>query len=167
MTPSVARVPYGGTSALEAYQGARIAQTWAEESATLGYATEERNYRDQTYIGEGEARLQLVPFLRKWSADALQQERDWEALCAAEARSLPDHCVGADVLEACKAETDPLAAAIALGEALEQAQALTAALSLVRADAMRQMIASGMSQSDIGRALCLSRQAVSKALRER
>jgi hypothetical protein len=164
MTSSVARVPYGGTSALEAYQSARIAQTWAEESATLGYATEEANYRNGTYIGEGEARLQLVPFISKWKRDSAQQEADWRESCAAEARALPQTCLGAPDLEAVTALSDPMERAAALGDMLGQIQALVNVVSLHRLDAMRAMIDAGMTAADVARALGITPQAVSKQL---
>lgn len=158
--------PTPAPAAVEAYSGAVIAQQWAEQSATQMYAEETRNYRTQA-LGEGQAPVQLIPWVRKWAADERQQEHDWEQACAAEARTLPQTCLGAPDLDAVMALEEPLQRAVALSGLLDQVQELVRVVSLHRLDAMRAVVASGQSASDIARTLGVTPQAVSKQLRKR
>lgn len=63
--------------------------------------------------------------------------------------------------------TDPLTRARHAAARIDECRAAMARLAEERADAIREAISEGMSQSDVARALGVSPQAISKALTSR
>lgn len=151
------------SACVEAFALAREAQRDREEAYSLGYEPELRNYRTDAY-GDGEAPLTLTGWLRMWGREE-DRKADWEHRVREEARTLPARIMGSTSLEAAKDESDPLARALLLGGMLEDANTLMRAVAKVRADALRELRATGLSLAQIAAQVGMTRQNVHEQLK--